>query len=152
MEPDQMEKKKRRKNSRNCIWANYIVFPEGKQKHVLCLKEPVRKKKPYRYADVNIKLHQYQERKSGSLQVLRGFKETLLVANKKTNIFLASKAVRWELKIDIYLCSTHTRVCSSILLGTLLWLPSLYRTFLWHPPPLPSSHAYSCVVTLQLIT
>ena len=38
---------------------------------------------PYRYTDVNIKLHQYQGWKSGGLEVLRGFKETVLVAKGK---------------------------------------------------------------------
>lgn len=39
---------------------------------------------PYRYTDVNIKLHQYQCWKSGGLRVLRGFKETVLAKGKQT--------------------------------------------------------------------
>lgn len=42
-----------------------------------------RKNMPYRYTDVNIKLHQYQGWKSGGLRVLWGFKETVLVAKGK---------------------------------------------------------------------
>lgn len=47
--------------------ANYIIFPAGKLKYIVLEETSQRKKMPYRYTDVNIKLHQYQGWKSGGL-------------------------------------------------------------------------------------
>lgn len=56
---------------------------------------------PYRYTDVNIKLHQYQGWKRGGLRVLRGFKETVLAAKgKQTSVLLVRRGEHHGLKIE----------------------------------------------------